>query len=452
MEPAAISVSELTQRLKQILEDSPQFQGCWIKGEISNFKHHSSGHMYFSLKDDRSKIRCVMFAGYNRLVKFKPKDGDHVLVRGYLSVYERDGQVQLYIQEMQPDGVGSLYLAFEQLKEKLSKEGLFDPVNKKPLPLYPRVIGVITSPTGAVIRDILTTIKRRYPLVDILIVPVPVQGESASRSIARAITMMSERADADVLIVGRGGGSIEELWAFNEEVVARSIFQCRIPIISAVGHETDFTIADFVADVRAATPTAAAELAVPSLHELRERLNQLRTTLSRRMNQHVKNARQSLQRLSDSAQLRFPQRRVDTEREHLDRLYERLFRSCRFLLKTKQQDLHLQMEKLARHSPNALVERKNLQLKHLEQRLALTIQRHYRERLSQYQGILKQLDALSPLKVMGRGYGLIYREENGQLVRSVKDVELGDVLRLRIKDGILGAQVWEVKEDVEHEC
>ena len=269
------SVREITRRIKDLFEENNDLQDVWIRGELSNFTHHSSGHMYFTLKDENSRMRAVMFAGNNRFLRFIPKNGARVIIRGSITIYERDGQYQLYAREMQPDGIGSLYLAYEQLKEKLANEGLFDPRNKKEIPLYPQTIGVITSPTGAAIRDIITTIRRRYPLGRILLLPVLVQGEQAAASISWAIAEMNRRMEADVLIIGRGGGSIEELWAFNEEIVARSIFHSQIPVISAVGHETDFTISDFVADIRAATPTAAAELAVPHMQELRENIRRL---------------------------------------------------------------------------------------------------------------------------------------------------------------------------------
>ncbi|WP_232282324.1 exodeoxyribonuclease VII large subunit, partial [Paenibacillus sp. oral taxon 786] len=251
------------------LESDQVLTDVWIRGEISNFTHHSSGHMYFTLKDADSRIKSIMFASYNQRLPFRPKEGTRVIARGNVSVYERDGQYQFYVTHMQPDGVGSLYLAFEQLKQKLEAEGLFAPGRKRPLPRFPKTIGVVTSPTGAAVRDILTTLGRRYPQAAVILYPVLVQGKGAAPSIVKAIRTLNAMGEADVLIVGRGGGSLEELWAFNEEQVARAIYESAIPVISAVGHETDFTIADFVADLRAATPTAAAELAVPHTAELR---------------------------------------------------------------------------------------------------------------------------------------------------------------------------------------
>ncbi len=246
-----------------LLEGNDRLQNVWVRGEISNFTHHTSGHMYFSLKDADSRLKCIMFASYNQKLAFIPREGAKVLACGNISVYERDGQYQFYVTQMQPDGIGSLFMAFEQLKKKLEAEGLFAPAAKKPIPRFPKAIGVITSPTGAAVRDIITTLQRRHPSVPVLLYPVLVQGKQAAPSIVKAIRDMNEMNEVDVLIVGRGGGSLEELWAFNEEIVARAIHASVLPVISAVGHETDFTIADFAADLRAATPTAAAELAVP---------------------------------------------------------------------------------------------------------------------------------------------------------------------------------------------
>lgn len=257
------SIKELNRYIRMKLDSDNLLSDVWIRGEISNFTHHGSGHMYFTLKDESSRIKAIMFASHNQRLPFIPKEGARVIARGNVTVYERDGQYQFYATHMQPDGIGSLYLAYEQLKSKLEKEGLFAEVRKRSLPRFPKCIGVITSPTGAAVRDIVITLQRRFPQVAIVIYPVLVQGKGAAPSIVKAIGALNAMGEADVLIVGRGGGSLEELWAFNEEEVARAISASRIPVISAVGHETDFTIADFAADLRAATPTAAAELAVP---------------------------------------------------------------------------------------------------------------------------------------------------------------------------------------------
>ncbi|MCY8595248.1 exodeoxyribonuclease VII large subunit, partial [Bacillus haynesii] len=260
-----VTVTALTKYIKRKFDVDPHLEDIWIKGELSNVKIHSRGHIYFTLKDDNARIQSVMFARQNRNLAFTPENGMKVLVRGGISVYEPSGNYQLYAKEIQPDGIGALHLAYEELKKKLSQEGLFDEKYKKPIPAFPSVVGVVTSPTGAAVRDVITTIKRRYPLVKVIVLPTLVQGVNAGESIVSSIKEANRRELCDVLIVGRGGGSIEELWAFNEEAVARAIFSSDIPIISAVGHETDFTISDFVADLRAATPTGAAELAVPNM-------------------------------------------------------------------------------------------------------------------------------------------------------------------------------------------
>ena len=288
MEKRFLTVGALTKYIKRKFDADPHLHDCLVKGEISNFKQHSSGHMYFTLKDDKARILAVMFSSANRRMKFTPENGMKVLVRGDVTVYEGSGQYQIYVHDMQPDGVGDLYLAFEQLKEKLTKEGLFAVEHKKPIPKFPATVGVVTSPTGAALRDIITTIKRRYPIAKILILPALVQGDQAAPSITDAINQANEKKHGiDVLIVGRGGGSIEELWAFNEEIVARAIYESTIPIISAVGHETDFTIADFVADLRAPTPTGAAELAVPHIDEWIERVLTKQTRIMRAMKEKV---------------------------------------------------------------------------------------------------------------------------------------------------------------------
>lgn len=281
MDNLIFSVSQLTRYIKEVFDFDEVLNDVIVKGEVSNFKLHSSGHMYFTLKDNEAKIKCVMFKGYSSRLKFMPEDGMNIIAYGSVTVYERDGQYQLYCSKLEPDGYGSLYLAFEQLKEKLLKEGLFDEKYKKKLPVFPRKIGVVTSSTGAVIRDIINVSSKRFCGISILLYPAKVQGDGAAESIVEGIRYFNTRDDIDVIIIGRGGGSIEELWAFNEEIVARAIFESRIPVISAVGHETDYTIADFVADVRASTPSHAAEIAVPRFDELKFKINSYQEALYR---------------------------------------------------------------------------------------------------------------------------------------------------------------------------
>lgn len=435
------SVTELNRWIKHVLESDPRLADVWIRGEISNFVHHTSGHMYFTLKDRDAKIKVVMFAGHNRFLKFIPKDGTKALVRGSISAFERDGTYQLYAREMQPDGLGSLYLAFEQLKAKLEGEGLFAQERKRPLPLFPKKVGVITSPTGAAIRDICTTIRRRFPQTEIVIAPAIVQGVDAPGSIISAIQLINQHMEIDVLIVGRGGGSIEELWAFNDEHVARAIAGSRIPTISAVGHETDFTIADFVADIRAATPTAAAELAVPHYLEWVERIKQLDLRMHRSMRTRLDGERKRLLSLRDSYAMRQPQRRLEEAQQRLDEWQLRLRQGIKQLHARKKERFAHASQTILRYRWRDRVEGKRDTL----QRLSGQIQQQMGQRLSEarakWAAQMAHLDALSPLRVMERGYSLVYKD--GQLMKSKDQFAVGDKLMVRLKDGSITAKVTE---------
>jgi len=444
-----LSVKDLNRYIRMKMESDSRLSDVWIRGEISNFTHHSSGHMYFTLKDEGSRIRAIMFASHNQRLPFIPREGSRVIARGNVSVYERDGQYQFYAIQMQPDGIGSLYLAYEQLKSRLEEEGLFAQELKRPLPSYPKTIGVITSPTGAAVRDIITTIQRRYPQATVQLYPVLVQGKSAAPSIVKGIRAMNELAEADVLIVGRGGGSLEELWAFNEEIVARAIHQSKIPVISAVGHETDFTIADFVADVRAATPTAAAELAVPSRAELKGQIMQRQRQLNQGLQQRLQRSRERLARLQRSPVLNHPRRYMLQHAERLDMLSYRLqgtLKSQLSFYRQRQRSLH---QGLVRSNPRAQVEQAGLRKEQAKRRLMLAMQSIRRSKLSQLQTEIRHLDALSPLKIMSRGYSLVYDEQEQRLIKSVEDVQLGDLVQVRVNDGRLQCQVWGMKEDEE---
>lgn len=352
-----LSVTELTQYIKEKFNADPLLNRLRVNGEISNFKHHSSGHMYFTLKDHNAALRCVMFRSANRRLNFLPADGMKVIAAGRVTIYERDGQYQLYVDSLLPEGVGSLYAAFEQLKEKLATEGLFDSAVKKKLPRLPQRIGVVTSPTGAAVRDIVTTVSRRYPLAEILIVPVLVQGPDAPGQIAAALSFINSVPGVDVIIVGRGGGSIEELWAFNEEIVARAIFASKVPVISAVGHETDFTIADFVADVRAATPTAAAELAVPDSREIRNFLDTAQKRLVTITSGRLEENKRYLTKLASARVLVRPLERVDQARQTLDNLTTGLEVRMNYYLKGLAARLELMKGKLAALNPQAVLNR-----------------------------------------------------------------------------------------------
>lgn len=448
IEQQYLSVSALTKYIKRKFDVDPHLQNAYIKGEISNFKQHSSGHMYFTLKDEKARLLAVMFAANNKGMKFLPENGMKVLVKGDISLYEASGQYQLYVKSMAPDGIGDLYLAYEQLKKKLEDAGLFLVKHKKAIPQYPRCVGVITSPTGAALRDILTTIKRRYPIAKIIVYPALVQGNNAAKSIAKAITLANARAESDVLIVGRGGGSIEELWAFNEEIVAESIYDSDIPIISAVGHETDFTIADFVADMRAPTPTGAAELAVPHLNEILERLMNRKNRLTRAIQEKVNFERTHLTRMERSYAFRYPHKMYEQKLEQLDRVTERLAKtSTRYFMK-KRDDLNQVTDLLRKQHPEQIIKTAKEDLQQHEKILRRTMETIYRQKSQQFVSLAATLSALSPLKIMERGYGLVYTEDE-TLIKSTKQVSTGDKIAVSIKDGTLECEITEIKERME---
>ncbi|MCA1295879.1 exodeoxyribonuclease VII large subunit [Paenibacillus sp. alder61] len=451
MEQRVLSIKELNRYIRMKLESDALLSEVWIRGEISNFTHHSSGHMYFTLKDADSRIKSIMFASHNQRLAFIPKEGTRVIARGNVSVYERDGQYQFYATHMQPDGIGSLYLAYEQLKGKLQAEGLFASERKRSLPRFPKVIGVVTSPTGAAIRDILITLQRRYPQAAVVLHPVLVQGKGAAPSIVKAIRTLNAMGEADVLIVGRGGGSLEELWAFNEEPVARAIYESEIPVISAVGHETDFTIADFVADLRAATPTAAAELAVPHAAELRAQLRQREQALQQSLQHRLAQARERLRRLQASPALRQPQRSLLQHAERLDMLKARLrqgMASRAELTAARHDRLH---QRLLRYHPQESLLFAKRRRSEGERQLRQAMTAILKDKARQLSYGIRQLDALSPLKVMGRGYSLVYNEPGTKLIKSLNDVEPGDMVRVKVTDGELDCQVWGMRKGDENE-
>lgn len=437
------TVSEITRHIKGLLDRDNTLQSFWVRAEISNFKlHKSSGHMYFTIKDARSKMNAVMFQGYNRHLSFEPKDGMKVLIRGNVSVYEVSGQYQLYSIEMQPDGLGSLFLAFEQLKERLSLEGLFREDIKKPLPKYAKEICIITSQTGAAIRDIVTTIKRRYPIAKISLIPALVQGTGAASSIARSIAFANQFDKFDVIIVGRGGGSIEELWAFNEEVVARAVHESRIPVISAVGHETDFTICDFVADVRAATPTAAAELAVPDQFELKRNISQLQSRLTRAIKERVTYNKEILQRLDRSYAFRYPEQLLRQKEQELDQLIEVMQKEMKRVLFVQKEKVQVLSKNLERMHPRNLLQNEKEKLEAFDQLLQRNFKDRMKEKEYSYHTLLTKLEMLSPLKMMDRGYNLTFSKEKN-LIKSIEDVDQGDRLSIQLKDGELDCEVVE---------
>lgn len=446
MDQRFLTVNALTKYIKRKFDVDPHLQDILVKGEISNFKQHSSGHMYFTLKDEKARILAVMFSSFNKSMKFKPENGTRVLIKGDITVYEPSGQYQIYIKEMQPDGIGDLFLAYEQLKEKLDKEGLFAPHHKKSIPPYPKTIGVITSPTGAAIRDILITIKRRYPIANLLIFPALVQGEQAAPSIAKAIDEANkEHYEIDVLIVGRGGGSIEELWAFNEEVVARAVFASKVPVISAVGHETDFTIADFVADLRAPTPTAAAELAVPHLNELMDRVITRQRSMIRAMKEKVNLGNERLNRIQRSYAFRYPKKLYEQKLEQLDKLSEQLNRNVTKLFELKlEKEIHLE-KRLFRHSPVELYKNARQEYERLNKNLHKNMTAILTSKYKEFQNTISTLEALSPLKIMDRGYSLTYTDK-GELVKTIEQVKVDDQILVKLVNGDIMCRVTETME------
>ena len=417
-EPKVISVSDLNKHIREILEG--RFPTLWLKAEISNFKAHTSGHFYFSLKDAKAQISAVMFRGYNTGLKFRPEDGMEVLVRGKITVYEPRGNYQIFCEMMEPVGAGALQKAFEQLKSKLQKEGLFDQSRKRELPAHPRHIAIVTSPTGAAIRDMLNVLGRRSRGVHITVIPCKVQGDAAPGEIVEAIKLAQKLNDIDVMIVGRGGGSIEDLWAFNDERVARAIASARVPVISAVGHEVDFTIADFVADLRAPTPSAAAELVVQNSADLVNRINAITRALKLSLAQRLGTAREQLsffaKRLVD------PQRRLQDAAIRSDELLQRL----EFALTRK-------------------LEAQAATVKLVAMRLRSSAQVLFVRKKDQLQRNMAVLDSLSPLKVLDRGFSMVMKDE--KIISQAKDLNPGDVVTIRMCEGSATATVMNVKKD-----
>lgn len=439
-----LTVTALTKYIKRKLDIDQHLQQIWLRGEISNFKHHSRGHMYMTIKDEQTRIQAVMFAGNNRYLKFTPESGMKVLIRGNVSVYEAAGQYQLYINTMEPDGIGALYLAYEQLKVKLEQQGYFSSAHKKRIPAYPKRIGVITSPTGAAVRDIITTIQRRYPLVEVVVIPVLVQGPEAASSIKRGIET-ANRMNFDTLIVGRGGGSIEELWSFNEEIVARAIYESRIPVISAVGHETDTTISDFVADLRAPTPTGAAELAVPSQAELRNNLQLLNRRLTREVNQLLDQETRRLNNALNSYAFRYPKELIRQKEQELDQQMEALERTLRLQVNDAAMVYQTVMRRLSVQHPKERIEEAEKRITELtiknNRYMNQTVDYHRRE----LGNLLDKLSLVNPLEILKRGFALPYTAD-GQLLKSVTHIKEKEQLAVKLTDGTIHAQVLSVKE------
>jgi exodeoxyribonuclease VII large subunit len=428
-----LTVSELNQEIKDILE--LRFPDIWVEGEISNLRTPPSGHIYFTLKDDFSQIRAVLFKMQARSLRFSPEDGLHVICRGRVSLYEKRGEYQLILENLEPKGIGALQLAFLQLKDRLEKEGLFDISHKKPIPMIPQKIGIITSPTGAVIRDMLHIIQRRFENVHILLYPVRVQGEGASLEIARAIDYFNESTDMDVVIVGRGGGSLEDLWAFNEEVVARAIYHSKIPVISAVGHETDYTISDFVADLRASTPSAAAELVVKDKREVKNTTHYLEDRLESQILQILQENRTNLSHLRKM--LKDPRKKVEEYFLRMDDLVNRSLFLMSWTLKRKREKyLHLS-ERIGLRNPDQKIRTLRLLILEGRRRLEQNIRYSVEIQREKVRGVFGKLDSLSPLSILQRGYSITRRMPTMEILRDVVHVKEGDKVEVRLYRGSL---------------
>lgn len=442
LEQQYLTVTALTKYLKRKFEADPYLERVYLTGEISNFRMRTNAHQYFSLKDDQAKIAAIMFKGAFQKLKFTPKEGMKVLVVGRISLYEASGNYQIYVEHMEPDGVGALYQALAEMKEKLSKEGLFT-AEKQPLVQYPRKIAVITSPSGAVIRDIMTTLKRRYPIAQLILYPTLVQGDKAADDVCRNIGRVESRGDIDTLIIARGGGSIEDLWPFNEERVARAIFEAKTPIISSVGHETDVTIADLVADVRAATPTAAAELAVPVLNDellkIKERENRLIKSYSYQVNRQ----KQRHQHVMNSFIFKQPQRLYEGFSVKLDLMMRTFQQNSQRLVADKKQWYQAIDHQLRLMTPINRVNSQSQQLGMLQQQLTSEMLQLIKEKNKQFGQLTQSLDLLSPLKTMGRGYTYVTDEE--KLVASVKKLVAGEAVTIHFVDGEADMTVNEIR-------
>ena len=399
MNERVYSVSEINSIVKGLVESSPELVRVYVTGELSNYKMYPSGHHYFTMKDSGGALKCVMFRSSAERLKFRPENGMKVIAQGRVSVYPRDGAYQLYVEKLSADGLGDLHIAYEQLKQKLFEEGLFDPEHKKPLPAFPERIAVITSGAGAAVRDVIRILGQRYPMTKVIVMPVRVQGTEAPPEIVGAIRYANKYKVADLLIVGRGGGSIEDLWAFNDERVARAIYASEIPVISAVGHEPDFTIADFVADVRAATPSNGAEIAVPDKAELLELLRQYESRSGHTLTLRMEGLSKRLQELAGKRVMLDPKNYVLDKQMTLDRLTDQLVSA---------------------------------------------LERSVAEKNRQFAAYASKLDALSPLKVLGRGY-CIASDESGKVIKSASDVKAGDRLRLRLKSDTVNCKVEEIE-------
>ncbi|MGR9105619.1 MAG: exodeoxyribonuclease VII large subunit [Gammaproteobacteria bacterium] len=438
------TVSRLNREAKALLAE--HFWSLWVEGEISNLARPSSGHLYFTLKDDKAQIRCAMFRTERRRPGFQPADGARVLLRGMVSLYEVRGDYQLVVEYMEERGDGALRRAFEALKNRLMEEGLFDSGRKIPLPELPARIGVITSPTGAAIRDILTVLKRRFPAIPVLIYPVPVQGAEAKFEISAALAKADRRRDCDVLLLARGGGSLEDLWAFNEEVVARAIARCDLPVITGIGHETDFTIADFVADLRAPTPSAAAEAASPEQSEWMRNFKRHEERLRHAMTSRCTNQHKVLNWLIGRLKQLHPGRRLQDQAQRMDELEVRLYRSLKTKMGRLDAKLTTHFARLQACNPLQTIKIFRTREQHLTQRLIGAARRTIEAKKKIVADLGHTLDTVSPLATLSRGYAIASRKENGTILRSALEVRVGELVETRLSEGSLLCSVTETRE------
>lgn len=436
-----VTVSALTKYIKYKFDKDPHLGRVYLTGEISNFRLRPT-HQYFSLKDENAIISATMFQSAFKKIQFRPEEGMKVLVIGKVSVFEKSGQYQINIEHMEPDGVGALYLAYEQLKKKLETEGLFS-LPKKPIPQFPKKIAILTSESGAVIQDIQTTVARRFPIVQLVLYPTVVQGVHAVNSILKNLDLV-EQEDYDVVIIGRGGGSIEDLWAFNEEPVVRRVAELSIPVISSVGHETDTTLIDFVSDMRAATPTAAAEIATPVLMEIHQQLRNLQTRLEQALSRQLQIKRERMQALANASIFQNPERIYQVYQQRVDQLEMRLQQMMQQSVQHKRQQLLKNQHRLELDSPSRRVQTEKQALQYLAKRLEQAQGQLLKDKKQQFQRAIQQLDLLSPLKIMNRGYGILQQEET--IIKSVDQLEVNQELTIQLVDGTVRSKVTSVEK------
>lgn len=439
-----LTISDINKIIKYTIEENEELRSVYIKGEISNLKYHSRGHLYFSLKDETSKINAVMF-NYSKVLKdFNPKDGDSVLVHGRISVYETSGSYQIYVDSMELDGQGNLYVLFEKLKKKLSEEGLFNPEHKQKIKRVPRKIGVITAPTGAAVRDIISTINKRFPMTEIYLFPTLVQGENAAPNIVKMIELANTYDDIDTIILGRGGGSIEDLWAFNEEIVARAIYNSRIPIISGVGHEIDFTISDFVADKRAPTPTGAALMATPDIEEVRRYFK----TAKERINNSIENKLFTLSQLINKYKSNYilnnPIRLYEMKEQKLDNLYDRLNNYIKTLIDNSTHVLDKYKSNFILNNPKILYENKKDKLDILKTNLNKNINQVILNNVNRLDTLKLKIDLLNPDNILDKGYSIVYK--NGKIVKDANDLKENDKIITKFKHGNILSTINEINK------